>query len=132
MNSKSDTELLQELVKDQKAAARNSKIIMICLAILTTAITIALLIIVPMAVRTIKSIDATITEVNDTIDMAEKSIDDIDKMVKNVDDLVVTNTESVNKSISYIENIDFDSLNQSIQDFSDVIQPLADFVNKFK
>ncbi len=132
MSTKSDNELLMELVKDQKAAARNSRVIMICLVILTAVITVALLITVPKIVNTIKSVDATINEVNDTIDMAEKSIEDIDKMVQNVDDLVVTNTESVNKSISYIENIDFDSLNQSIQDFSDVIQPLADFVNKFK
>ena len=132
MSTKSDNELLMELVKDQKAAARNSKVIMICLVILTAVITVALLITVPKIVNTIKSVDATINEVNDTIDMAEKSIEDIDKMVQNVDDLVVTNTESVNKSISYIENIDFDSLNQSIKDFSDVIQPLADFVNKFK
>ena len=49
---------------------------------------------------------------------------DLGSMVRNVDDLVVTTQEGLGA-------IDFEALNQAIQDLADVVEPLARFFNVF-
>lgn len=49
---------------------------------------------------------------------------DLGAMVRNVDSLVVTTQESLGV-------IDFETLNQAIQDLADVVEPMAKFFNVF-
>ena len=50
---------------------------------------------------------------------------DLGAMVRNVDELVVTTQEGLGA-------IDFETLNQAIQDLADVVEPLAKFFNVFQ
>lgn len=57
---------------------------------------------------------------------------DLESMVANVDTLVASGQESLEQSMDKLNSIDFDTLNQAIQDLSDVIQPLAKLSNMFR
>ena len=57
---------------------------------------------------------------------------DIGGMVKNVDSLVTTSQTGVEQTMSKINAIDFEALNDAIQDLSDVIEPIAKFFNTFR
>ena len=57
---------------------------------------------------------------------------DLGSMVRNVDDLVVTTQEGVEQTMNRLNSIDFETLNQAIENLSDVVQPLAKFFNTFR
>ena len=52
-------------------------------------------------------------------------------MINNVNRLVTSSQQDVEDALSKVNAIDFDSLNKAIKDLSDVIAPLAKFVNLF-
>ena len=53
-------------------------------------------------------------------------------MVDNVDSLVITGQQSLQQTMDKLNTIDFDALNQAIDDLSSVIEPLAKLSNLFK
>ena len=59
-------------------------------------------------------------------------VENVDALVTNVDGLVGTSQEGVEQTMSKINAIDFDALNDAIKDLSDVIEPIAKFFNTFK
>lgn len=56
---------------------------------------------------------------------------DLESMVTDVDTLVVTGQDSLKKTMEKLDAIDFKTLNQAIENLSDVIEPLANFFNLF-
>lgn len=56
---------------------------------------------------------------------------DLGAMVENVDELVITSQAGVEQAMDTLNAIDFDTLNQAIEDLSNVIEPLAKFFNIF-
>lgn len=59
-------------------------------------------------------------------------VNNVDALVTNVDGLVGTSQVGVEQAMAKINAIDFDALNDAIQDLSDVIEPIAKFFNTFK
>ena len=59
-------------------------------------------------------------------------VENVDALVTNVDGLVGTSQEGVEQAMAKSNAIDFDALNDAIQDLSDVIEPIAKFFNTFK
>lgn len=133
----SDRDLLVELLKEQKKTSRRSLITAASLVAICLIVGVAVLIIVPKVVETLnnayKAIDGIQTVVvnaNNAIGSVEKSLDGLDVMVSNVDKVVVDNTDSVGKAVDRISNIDIATLNKSIKDLSDIIEPLAKFFKR--
>lgn len=63
---------------------------------------------------------------------AELAVSDLDDMISNVNNLVTSNQDHVQDALTKINAIDIGSLNKAIKDLSDVIAPLAKFVNLFQ
>ena len=57
-------------------------------------------------------------------------VGDVDELIGNVDKLVSTSQSGVEETMTKINAVDFDALNQAIQDLSDVIEPLAKITKK--
>lgn len=56
---------------------------------------------------------------------------DLQGMVSDVDALVVSGQQSLEQAMEKMNTIDFDALNQAIQDLAEVIEPMAKFVKMF-
>ena len=56
---------------------------------------------------------------------------DLGAMVENVDELVITSQAGVEQAMDTLNAIDFDTLNQAIEDLFNMIEPLAKFFNIF-
>ena len=122
MNEK---ELLEEMVSLQKKSNRR---LVICAAAWGTVAAILLvcaLILVPRAVSFFGESQQLVTD-------AQTSLVEIDRMVENTNVLLEKNTDAVTDVIREIGSVDFDSLNQSIKDFSEVISALAKITGIFK
>ncbi|MDD5864083.1 MAG: hypothetical protein PUD80_05570 [Firmicutes bacterium] len=57
---------------------------------------------------------------------------DLEGMVSNVDKLVLSGQQSLDESMEKLNAVDFETLNQAIEDLSDVIEPLAKLANRFR
>ena len=127
-----DHELLVELVKSQRKDALGQRITAFATLGIFVAVAIALCIIVPKVTSTIDQVQATITETQTLVADTQSTISNIDTMVSDVDSHVVENTESVGKAMESINGIDFDTLNQGIEDLAAAVEPLAKFAEMFK
>jgi hypothetical protein len=133
----SDRDLLIELLKEQKKTSRRSLITAASLVAICLIIGVAVLVIVPKVVDTlsnaykaIDNIQTVVVNANKAIDSVETSLDGLDVMIKNIDKVVVDNTDSVGKAVDRVSNIDIATLNKSIKDLSEIIEPLAKFFRR--
>jgi len=132
LSDMSERELLIELIKEQRKASKRSLITAVSLVAICLIFGAAVLVIVPKVTATlnnayqaIDNIEAVVANADKAIGSVEQSLSGIDKMVKNVDKVVVDNTDSVSKTVDRMSSIDITSLNKSIKDLSDIIEPLA-------
>ena len=56
---------------------------------------------------------------------------DFTGMVNNVESLVVTAQESLEQTMSNLNTIDFQTLNQAIEDLSKVVEPMSKLMKVF-
>jgi len=145
LESMTDHELMVELVRSQKKTETKTNILALILMIFVLVVTLGLCIVIPKVVLTVDNINNTIvgidqavkdfsggiSDIQTALGDAQGSIDGIDEMVGNVNKLVVENTESASSAIDNISNVDYDTLNKSIKDLYDIVEPLANFFNKF-
>ena len=133
----SDRDLMIALLKEQKKTSRRSLITASALVVICLIVGIAVLIVVPSVISTLnnayKALDGiqnVVTNADKAIASVESSLDGIDEMVKNVDKVVVDNTESVKKTVDSMSSIDVATLNKSIKELSEIIEPLAKFFRR--
>ena len=131
-DSLSEKQLLEEILKTQKRTLLGTRIVAAAVVIMCAAVCISLGILVPKVTKTLDDVNAAIERTESLVESAEKSLSEIDGMITNVNTLVVDNTESLEEAVNNLNSINFDELNQAIQDLGDVVEPLANFVNKFR
>lgn len=59
-------------------------------------------------------------------------VENVDGLVSDVDALVGTSQKGIEETMEKLNKIDFDALNQAIEDLSDVIEPIAKFFKTFR
>ena len=103
------------------------------------ALLCALVVVVPAVLRTVARADAVIAQASGTITLADEAIQGITEMSgaitemgQNMDDFITENAEAVSSIMKEIEEVDFDGLNKAIKDLGDVVEPFANFFNKFR
>lgn len=131
-DSLSEKQLLEEILKTQKRTLLGTRIATAAVVIMCAAVCISLGILVPKVTKTLDDVNAAIERTESLVESAEKSLSEIDGMIANVNTLVVDNTESLEEAVNNLNSVNFDELNQAIQDLGDVVEPLANFVNKFR
>jgi hypothetical protein len=52
-------------------------------------------------------------------------------MGDDLDTLITDNSETITTIMTDLDEIDFETLNTAIEDLGDVVEPLANFFNKF-
>lgn len=125
LENMTDTELLIEIAKGQRKEARSGRIAAIATVALALAFMITLSVFIPTAVSTLNKINTTLEEAENVAVAAQDSLGEIDEMVGNFNNVIVDNTDSVNKALSQVSEIDVDSLNRSIKELADILDPLA-------
>ncbi len=140
-----ERELLAELLRQQKTSAKSGRILVGILAVIAVVAILAAALLVPRAIRTLNEAQELIEEGQTALAGVEEMVGGIEEITGNVDGLVTDvsglvsgvngivteNTEAVTEAIGKINDIDFESLNKSIQDLSDILEPLANFFNLF-
>ena len=132
-------ELLQRIAEQTKKRVFYARISAICGGILTMAVVIALLILVPSLLKTIHQVNGVAAEAEETLAQAQDALAGVDEMTdavtsmsENMDTFVTENAVSIEQVMKKLEAIDFEGLNGAIKDLGDVVEPMAKFFGKFK
>lgn len=134
-----ETELLKTLLEKQNKQLFYTRISSIAMVVFVCAIVIVCAIIVPPAVKTLNEANEAIVQAEDMISEAQASLtsinamtDEISSAASGIEHLVDDNAVVLNSAVSQMNSIDFEGLNSAIKDLQDVVQPMANFFNKFR
>ena len=136
---------VEQLLKEEQKQSRLIRILMIANVILAVGMLIALLIIVPKVTTMVSDAEKALANVEDLsqqaktalndlqglAEQAEESLDGIDEVVENANGILVENASGMNEAIDNFNSMDFEKLNQAINDLSDAVAPLASFARMF-
>jgi len=140
-NAVSDSlnDTLAKLLDREQKQLFYSRLAGISLVVMAAILLVVCIIIVPRAMATLSNVDklvndttATVEELQTTVEQAGTMIDEITVAAGGINKLVDDNSEILNESVSKMNSIDFETLNKAISDLSDVVQPMANFMNKFR
>ena len=137
-----NTELMNELLKTQKKQLKTTRVLTVFTGLVLAAVLVCSIVLLPNLYKTIKQANTLMAEANLSLDSVDTLVADVDTLVTdntealtaalgNINVLMEENTDSVTEALDNINKVDFDELNRAIKNLSDVIQPLADFFNRF-
>lgn len=128
-------QILESTEKETKYAKRAARFTMGIFLVLL----VAMLILIPKVTSTLTEVNKAVVNANSIVAKADTAIDNIDEMStsitktsKSMDSMIEDNSDSLTASVQKLSNIDFDGLNQAIQDLQDAVGPFAKFMNTFK
>ena len=94
--------------------------------------------VIPSVLNALKVAEDTMLTANDTLEQAQSimndmtsTIDTMETTLESVTKLVNDSSESLVTAFDNINSIDFEGLNQAIEDLGNVVQPLSNFFKKF-
>lgn len=80
----------------------------------------------------VPKISNTLQNANTAIEQISQTAREADELFASVSSLVEESSEGVSLAIDAMNSIDFEGLNQSIEDLGNVVAPLSSFFSRFK
>lgn len=126
-------ELLRRIEKSNRQKVITN--VLVCLFMLAAAV--SCIAICVMLGQLIPQVNQTIGQMQTALNSLEETSNhlrglNLDTMVSNVNALSVYAQQSLQQTMDNLNTIDFETLNKAITDLAQVIEPLANFVAKFK
>ena len=102
-------------------------------------IAISMLILVPRVFTAISVATGTIEHIDTIVTEADKTLDDVNAMVgeittasKNINKIVDENGQDITDAVDKMSSIDFEGLNDAINDLKNTVGPMASFFGRFR
>ena len=130
---------MEKILKYTKKQYRMSVLTALFTIAMTAVVSVTAFLLVPKVTKLVADINrltapmeemmGPIGEAADSMKKVAKEMEDIDfkGMSKDVGELVVNANESISEAMKKVEALDIDSLNQSIQELHQVLEPLSRF-----
>lgn len=118
MEQQNNQAVWEEMLAYQRKEARHARLAAVVSVILAAAVLIAVAVIVPRTLALIGHM--------------ESSLQEIDTLVAGANRVVSDNADAVSSAIEKMGEVDVNTLNEAIQDLSEVVKPLADFTARFR
>lgn len=128
MDNETDNMTLTELLKYQKRGFILKLIISICLGLMLLVISIAVIILVPKAVRLMNTAQRTIDNM-ETVSEELVALE-LAEAVKDIESNTAQAMSDVSGAMEQVEKLDVDTLNQSIQELKESTERLNNLFGK--
>ncbi|MCR5023464.1 MAG: hypothetical protein K6A90_03910 [Lachnospiraceae bacterium] len=132
LERKEAKEILKELLEFEKREARYQKITSILIFCLVLIMGIVSFMIVPVAVQTLTTANATIVQAQEALTKITDEMESINGMVSSITEtsnsvnkMVNDNAADLTTSVQNLNSIDFEGLNKAIRDLQDAVAPMA-------
>ena len=123
-----ENEKILELLKKQLFFTR---VFAAACCILTAAVLIVLILVIPSLLGIMDQAVAAMDQASATLQTANDTLTDIHGLFEE-DGLVGQSGQALEQATEKIGRMDIDSLNRAIRELGDVVEPLADFFDKFR
>ena len=131
-------ELLNRMAEDNAAQNRYlrkqlffTRIFAVSCCVLTAALLIVLLRVIPPLMGTMQTAADALGQASGTLALLDDTLEDVQGLFEE-DGLVGQSSEALKQATEKISRMDIDNLNAAIKDLGDVVEPLANFFDKFK
>lgn len=121
--------LLQKMIERQEHDIRLTRITAFAECSLLAVLVIVFAILVPRFYKTVQSVEDAMERVDLLVDHAEESLSEVTDLAQDADDVIEANGEKIGLAIDNFNSVDFDSLNKSISEIAQIIEPVVDVVN---
>ena len=121
--------LLQKMIERQEHDIRLTRITAFAECSLLAVLVIVFAILVPRFYKTVQSVEDAMERVGLLVDHAEESLSEVTDLAQDADDVIEANGEKIGLAIDNFNSVDFDSLNKSISEIAQIIEPVVDVVN---
>ena len=126
------TLLLQKMIERQERDIRVARITATAECILLAALIIVFALLVPKCLTTVTRVQEAMEEVDVLVEQAEESMSEITSLARDADAIIMSNEEAISEAIENFNSVDFDSLNQSISELAQIMEPVAEVVRILK
>ncbi len=92
---------------------------------------ISVCVLVPKLMITLDNANVALEQISYMAEQMVSTADHVDDVFAGVETLVEDSSEGIAKALENMNSIDFDKLNQSIDDFNKVVSPLSSFFGRF-
>lgn len=123
-NNEEIVALLKDIQQQGKKRVFWSRLSACLLAVFVAAFTISVMIVVPKVTKTLDTANARLNGLETTISKLETALDSIT-------DLTNDTATSLDEAMTHLNSVDFEGLNQAIEDLGNVVSPLASFFGRF-
>ena len=138
LNDRETKEILKELLEFEKKEAKYQKVTSILIFCLVVIMGIVSAMIVPVAVETLTTANATIVMAQDALSKITTELDSINTMVNsitetsnNMNEIVEANSEGLTNAVKSLSTVDFDGLNKAISDLQTSVGGFAKVARLF-
>lgn len=126
-------ELLRSIEKSNRQKVVTN--VLVCVFMLAAAASCILICVhlgqlIPQVSQVISQMQAVLSSLEQTSEQIAAL--ELDAMVNNVDSLAVYAQQSLQQTMDKLNTLDLETLNKAIRDLAKVIEPLANFVEKFR
>lgn len=118
-------ELLEELLRYQKKEVHHARLTTVVGILLIGALLATLLVVLPRAATVLSHMETSLQQIDTFVEEANTFVEGANKVVSD-------NSDAVTQAVGKLNGLDFDTLNQAIQDLSDTVRPLANFMRRFQ
>ncbi len=139
-------DLLKQILEADKKEVRYAKIAAFFTFGLFVILLVAAVIIVPRVINTLETVDSALISASHTIETADEVIVSANEALKGINTMtssitgtsdqmntmLTDNSEALTDAVGKMNKIDFEGLNNAIQDLQDAVGPFATFMNRFK
>lgn len=123
------TRLLQKMIERQEHDIKLARITAFAECSLLAVLVIVFAVLVPRFYKTVQTVEESMERVDILVDHAEESLSEVTDLAKDADDVIEANGEKISLAIDNFNSVDFESLNKSISEIAEVIEPVVDVVN---
>lgn len=138
-----DEKTLQELIAEirnenaeERSYLKKQNTMMRCLMAVMLGIfvilAIAVIVLVPKISMTLSKADTALTNANTTLTQVNELAKNAETTMSNLDTVLGQSSEGIASTMEKLNAIDFEGLNQSIEDLGNVVSPLSKFFGTFR
>ena len=124
--------VLEEIRKFSQKQVVWQRLSSLCILGALICIVVVLFIVVPRVLETLDHINSVATKVETSLENVDVMVNEMTDASKNLNQLVGENSTSLTDAIDKMAAVDYDGLNQAIQDLQDAVGPMASFFNRFR
>lgn len=131
-------QLLEKMAADNEAQSKYLKkqlfftrVFAGACCVLTVALLVVLLRVIPPLLQAMDKATAALDQATETLVLVDDTLTDIQSLFEE-DGLVGQSGEALAQATEKISKMDIESLNKAIKDLGDVVEPLANFFDRFK